>query len=347
MKMVRSRPLVLLLVVCAMVAAGCGSSSDPPASSATSPSSVVTDLPPAADLPEGRGAVTAYRDGTRAVTSAWGTVEVPAEPKRIVSVLGYIDLESMLALGIKPLAAGTQGGTLSSGFAPHLVGLSEGIQPLAWADGAPAEAIAALRPDLIFAPDKDSADLLAGIAPTVPAGAANGAEWKDDFRYVASVLGREDDAERLLKEYEDAAQKLKDRISPVTTGRTVASAQVAFDHTQVYVDLPDAFSSVVLTELGLTMAPIVADATGDRIAVSFERLPEIDADIVFWQVRQKDEDGQRDTAGFQVAQDSPLWPQIRAVQSGNVHQVDNRPWYFPTIVAARRMLADVESALLG
>lgn len=304
------------------------------------------EAPVVDDVVEGRGIVTENADGTRTVTSTWGTAVVPAEPQRIVSVLGYIDLETMLALDVRPLAAGTQGGSLVSGFAPHLGDLVDGIEPLAWADGAPSEAIAALDPDLIFVPDADTAKLLDDIAPTVPAGAANGHEWKDDFRYVADVLGRSDDADALLADYESEAAELAEELAPVVDGRTVASPQVAFDHTQVYLDNAESFSSAVLEELGLDLAPVVTAATEVPVAISFERLTEIDADIAFWQVRQRDEDGSRDTAGFQVVRDSPLWHSVAAVAAGSVYEVDNRPWYFPTILAARQMLADVEAALL-
>jgi iron complex transport system substrate-binding protein len=309
---------------------------------ATTPSTATAVKPP-----EGRGTVTPNADGTRTVTSAWGTVTVPAQPQRIVSVLGYIDFETMLALGVKPLAAGTQGGAVASRFAPHLAGRTDGIKPLPWADGAPAETIAALRPDLIFAPDEDSAKLLASIAPTVPGGAADAPQWKDDVRYIAAVLGRDADAARLIADYETRAASLRTRLTPVLAGKTVASPQVAFDHSQVYVDRPDSFSSVVLTELGFTLAPLVAKADAKKpLAISFERLPTIDADILFWQVRQRDENGQRDEAGLRVAKGNPLWGKIPAVAIGSVFEVDNRPWYFATILAAQHMLDDVERSLL-
>lgn len=82
------------------------------------------------------------------------------------------------------------------------------------------------------------------------------------------------------------------------------------------------------------------------IALSFEKLPELDADLLFWQIRQRDEDGSRDVAGLQVAKDNPLWARMPAVDAGMVFEVDNRPWYFPTILASRQMLDDIEGALL-
>jgi len=60
--------------------------------------------------------VTENADGTRTVASGWGTVTVPAEPKRVVTILGYVDFETMLALGVKPVGAGTQGGLNRHGF---------------------------------------------------------------------------------------------------------------------------------------------------------------------------------------------------------------------------------------
>jgi iron complex transport system substrate-binding protein len=298
-----------------------------------------------ADLPEGRGVVVENADGTRTVTSAWGSVTVPTDPQRVVSVIGDIDFEAMLALGMRPVGAGTQGGTVESGFAPHLAGLTEGIEPLAWVDGVPFEAVAALEPDLIFAYDEDSARTLQRIAPTVPRGSWIGTQWKEDFRYVATVLGRSDDAERLLAAHEARAAALKERLAPLGGGWTVASPQVTFDHTQVLVDPGDAFSSAVLTELGFNLPPMVANAREEGVPLSFERLDELDADALFWQVRQ-DNSGQPDIAGLDVARNSPLWSQIPAVQAGRVFLVDNRPWYFPTILGARTALDDVEAALL-
>lgn len=301
----------------------------------------------AAEIPEGRGVVTANDDGTRTVRSAFGTAIVPAAPKRVVSVIGDIDLETMLALGVTPVGAGTQGGTVASGFAPHLADLIDGVEPLAWADGAPVEAIAALRPDLIFAPTEEVAEQLESIAPVVPRGSWVGTEWKDDLRYVAAVLDRADDAEALLEAYETQAAGLAAELELELPDATALSAQVAYDHSQVYVDADDSFSGAVLTEVGFTLSPIAETESEDGIAISFEQLERLDSDLLFWQVRQRDEDGEPDTAGVEKLRANPLFARIPAVAAGRFHEVPNRPWYFPTILGAHRILADVEAALTG
>jgi iron complex transport system substrate-binding protein len=293
---------------------------------------------------EGRARVTENADGTRTVSSEWGKATVSADPQRIVTILGYVDFETILALRVKPVGAGTQGGPVASGFAPHLGERTAGIEPLDWSQGAPVEKIASLRPDLIFASDKDSYDAVKGLAPTVPAGAADDGSWKDDARYVASVLGRAPQAERLLADYEARAADLSAKLQPVMAGRTVASPQVAYDHSQVYVAGENAFSSIVMGEVGLKLAPVLkgSDAT---VELSLENLADLDADVLFWQVRQDDK-GARDTAALAVVEKNPLWPTLPAVKTGEVHQVDNRPWYFPTILSAEQMLTDISSALL-
>jgi len=340
--------LSTLLLACLFIVAACGDDTDGAATSTDDADAIDRGSAAAAgdDLPpEGRGTVTENPDGTRTVTSTFGTATVPAEPERIVSVIGDIDLEAMLALDITPVGAGTQGGTATSGFAPHLDGLVAGIEPLAWADGAPAEAIAALRPDLIIVPDQETADLLDDIAPVVPRGTWVGTEWKQDFLYIGEVLGRREDAAELLAGYEDRAAELAERIAPTIDGTTALSPQVAHDHTQIYVDADDSFSSAVLSELGFELDDLVDADDSEGISVSHEQLERLDADWLFWQVRQ-DENGDTDREGVGIVRANPLFERLPAVTAGRYVEVPNRPWYFPTILGAQQILDDVEAAVL-
>lgn len=330
-------PRLIAAILAALLLAACGGSEAPSSSGDTAEEQA---------LPEGRGIVTENPDGTRTVKSAYGTVSVPAEPKRVVSVIGDIDFETMIALGIKPVGAGTQGGTIESGFAPHLAGKTDGVQALAWADGAPIEAIAALKPDLIFVPNEESAKKLEKIAPVVSRGSWIGSEWKEDFLWVAEVLGRSDDAKKLLADYETRAATMKGALAPMVQGKTVLSPQVAYDHAQVYVDADDTLSGAVLTELGLKLHETAMRDDEEGIAVSFEQLDQMDADYLFWQVRQAD-DGSVDNKGLEVLKSSPLFNRMPAVAGGGYFEVPNRPWYFPTILGAQQILTDVEKALLS
>lgn len=70
----------------------------------------------------------------------------------------------------------------------------------------------------------------------------------------------------------------------------------------------------------------------------------LDADWLFWQVRQ-DDDGEPDHAGLDVLRANPLFERIPAVTAGRYIEVPNRPWYFPTILGANQILDDIEEAL--
>jgi ABC-type Fe3+-hydroxamate transport system substrate-binding protein len=100
----------------------------------------------------------------------------------------------------------------------------------------------------------------------------------------------------------------------------------------------------VLAEVGLDLATALEGSESD-IELSFENLTDLDADALFWQVRQSD-DGAADTAALEVVENGPLWPQLPAVKADAVHLVDNRPWYFPTILSAEQMLTDIREALI-
>jgi iron complex transport system substrate-binding protein len=326
----------------AMIFASCASGTID-ATSTSAPLSIQLGKP-GAELPEGLGLVAEEIDGTRTVTSAWGTVTVPTTPKRIVSVVGDIDFEAMLAVGVTPIAAGTPHGRLDEPFAPHVAGLADGVKPLAWADGVTVEAIAKLRPDLIFAPDKATADRLSAIAPAVPRGSWVGADWKQNFRYIAAVIGQADVAAEQLAAWEHRAVEVRASIADRMEGRTVASPKLTDDPADVRVDPPDAFSSAVLHELGLELARVVLNADEDTQGVPIQQLDGLDADVLFWQVRR--DAGVVVNAGtLPAAKNSPVWASLPAVRTESVYEVDERPWALPTLLGAERILDDVERAL--
>ncbi len=352
-------------VVLALVLAACGGATSattvaaeqasttaaaaPSSSTTTTPASTTTptttegttDL---SQVPEGRAVVTDNGDETRTVEWAEGSAVVPASPERVVTVIGDIDLESLIALGMPPIASGTQDGTVEGGFAPHLAEQTAEVERLAWTDGVPYESIAALEPDLIFS--YGELDQLSQIAPAVPSGSWIGTEWREDFTYIAEVVGEADHAAEVLDEMQTRIDGVAASIADATEGLTAVSAQVAYDHSQVYLEPADSFASAVLSDLGLELGPLVEGTTGDLIPLSFERLDELQADIIFWQVRQG-EGGLPDEEGVALVTESPLWETLPAVAADRVFFVENRPWYFPTILGVERIVDDVEAALAG
>lgn len=104
----------------------------------------------------------------RVVQHAAGISGVPKTPKRVV-VLDTGELDSVLALGIRPIGAVT---ALGTGFPSYLKGRTEGIADVGTIQQPSLERIAALKPDLILTSKLRHGTLygqLSRIAPTVMA----------------------------------------------------------------------------------------------------------------------------------------------------------------------------------
>ncbi|MFI1226561.1 MULTISPECIES: ABC transporter substrate-binding protein [unclassified Streptomyces] len=161
---------------------------------------------------------------TRTVTTDYGTVKVPAEPKRVVvlnhALAGYLyDLDVPVRATIPEDADGR------GAFSPYWEkeAKEDGTTFLPWSvDGFDLEAILALDPDLIvgggigfplFQAEKVYDDL-SDIAPTVLVGKKLG-DWRTQFSFLADdVFGRADVYERHLAAYDRRITEVKEAITP-------------------------------------------------------------------------------------------------------------------------------------
>lgn len=144
---------------------------------------------------------------TRTITHGQGTVEVPADPQRIVSV-GYEEQQMILHFGKIPIMVRDYTeGTQPFGTWPWDIEYLEGTEPEVFADDLPYERIAALEPDLIMAVngglEGDQYERLSEIAPTVAEPVGYGpwdAPGSVQFLAVGAVFGMEAEAQQMLDE---------------------------------------------------------------------------------------------------------------------------------------------------
>ena len=154
---------------------------------------------------------------TRTIDDYFGPVTVPATPQRVVAA-DSVSLLSMLALGIKPVAAAVNANSLPH----HLSDQMTGVDNVSGDDGIDLEKALIHNPDLIF--------MSAGIS----GGTVNEERYRryqavvPTFAYthhysyieqvvanlnqVARVLDREQEAQKRVQEYEDRVAALKARI---------------------------------------------------------------------------------------------------------------------------------------
>jgi iron complex transport system substrate-binding protein len=306
---------VLALVVGALTMAACGGGGDAAAS------------PPSP---------------ARSVTHALGSTTVPAQPARIVVLNQYSLLDYLLAVGIRPVGS-TGDPAASDPFARHLAGRTEGIEMVGGAEAPNLEHIAALTPDLILANpwQEDVYDELSQIAPTVavPLSYAN---YEEEYRYVARLVGREAEAAQLIEAHRGRLAAFRRAAAERLAGLEVAVARIFPDEIRVE---GDSYVTRLMDAAGLRRpAPHRA---ADGLTLSPERLPEIDADaLIVYSAANAAAEADNARARERLAR-NPLWHNLRAVRAGRVHVVDSFIWAGGGMLWADRVLEDLSRLLLG
>ncbi|MEV6981754.1 iron-siderophore ABC transporter substrate-binding protein [Sphaerisporangium sp. NPDC051017] len=220
----------------------------------------------------------------------FGSTTISAAPKRVVTV-GLTDQDAVVALGTVPV-----GTTEWLGGYPGAIGpwastkLNGATAPTVLKDtgtGPQVEKIAALAPDLILAVysgvTKEQYETLSKIAPVVAQPKEYndyGVPWQRQTEVIGRALGKEAEAEALVKGVEDrfAAAKAE---HPEFVG---ATGVIATPYEGVFVFGSQDGRSRVLTSLGFTIPEGLDKAVGDRFGanISKERTDLLDAKSIVW-----------------------------------------------------------------
>jgi iron complex transport system substrate-binding protein len=134
--------------------------------------------------------------------------KVPGVAERPMT-LSADTLGDALALGVRPVRAALPGGQLPDYLRSPAKGV-EVVQPITKLDLAATEAA---EPDVILGTkeaDGDLYDSLKRIAPTVM---SEGDNWKLNLRLHGEALGRTNDAEELLIDWDNRAAKVRSKLA--------------------------------------------------------------------------------------------------------------------------------------
>jgi ABC-type Fe3+-hydroxamate transport system substrate-binding protein len=240
---------------------------------------------PAAPPAEGGGAFPVT------VQHSLGSTVIPEAPQRVVS-LGYTDQDTILALGVVPVAIREFTGNRPAATWPWASDQLQGQQPqVLVGDEINAETVAALRPDLIVAVSagltQQQYDTFSRIAPTIahPPG-ANPFQiaWQDATRMIGTALGHSDVAEQLIADLEARFAAVRAQY-PQFAGRTAAIAAASSTNAGYFVWTSEDNRGRFLTSLGFTVPATFDELAGDNFyaAISMERLGLLDEnDVVGW-----------------------------------------------------------------
>lgn len=277
----------------------------------------------------------------RTVRHAMGETEIPAPPKRVVA-LDQSFVDAVLSLETDVVGYTTYRSIedkLPDYLGPALAAHGREATSVGTLESPSLEQVIALKPDLIVsAKVRHEAlyDKLSQIAPTVFS-ETTGAIWKDNLRLVGQALGKEELAERKIKEYEERAaaigKGIEDKLGEMPT---VSLVRFAGEPTvRLYVE--NSYPGLVLKDVGFPR-PEGQPTTTETIAVdiSEENIAQLDADHIF--VATYDDPSVSESREKFLR--NPLWDRLK----GEKHEVNDLTWMTAVgLLGAHTMLDDIAS----
>lgn len=260
-------------------------------------------------------------DETRVIETVKGEVEVPANPKRIVTDLYLADF---LALGVKPVGANEW--SLRNPFIEDQI---EGIEDI----GAPisVEKVLQLQPDLIVVQSDENYEKLNQIAPTIVIPYASEGDFYGELRKIAEIIGKEQEAEDWIASFEEKAAAEREKIKPfIEEGETFGIYEIADEKIYIFGDNWGRGGHVLYRALQLDPPALMQELIGEGTQykeLSLEALPEYAADHMFITTYNSQAQGP-DEELFEKMKSSAVWSNLDAIKNNQVYLMNFLHMYY-------------------
>jgi iron complex transport system substrate-binding protein len=255
----------------------------------------------------------------RTVQHKLGETCIPLEPQRIIALGVSWTLDPVLALGMKPIATNT----FRFNGREYFPGLSDsetiGIETVGNESQPSLEKVLMLHPDLVIALDlaPQLYKPISVIAPTVVREFEKiKFSFKENLRSIAKLLNREQEAERILAQYEARVEGLRILLENQSQKPEVS----VIYHVGGGFSIPasEAICFQVLNDLGARIKPVLINQP-EYIPLSIEIINEYDADILF-------------IVDFDNKPPSYFWQNsiissLRSAKNNQVHVVKADTWF--------------------
>lgn len=245
---------------------------------------------------------------TVTITHKFGETKVPANPSRVVTV-GWTDQDFVLPLGVVPVSVRSFAENYDD--RPWVKTATDGKPLPTWgSDTIDFEAIAAQKPDLIFAIyetiDKQTYDRLSQIAPTVIQSADYADEetpWDVQLQTTGKALGKEAEAKELVDEVQGKIDDAR-KANPDFDGKTAVVDFGPAEGGHYLLGENDPRRSL-FTAMGFKTQDVVGDVSEEKLAL-------LDRDILFI-----------DGATKEQMLASPAFARLGVVRDGRTLYTDN------------------------
>ncbi|MDI2585745.1 iron-siderophore ABC transporter substrate-binding protein [Psychrobacillus sp. NEAU-3TGS] len=280
------------------------------------------------------------------IEHAMGSTTIDKTPERVV-ILSNEGTEALLALGVTPVGAVQS--WLGDPWYDHISDKMKDVEVVGTESEVNLEKIAALKPDLIIGTkirQEAIYDQLNAIAPTVFSETLRG-DWEDNFTLYAKALNLEEQGNEVLSQFDAHVEKVKQSLGD-KVNQEISVVRFMAGKSRIYYT--DSFSGVIFDKLGFQRtAPqaelFEADTKLGNLAIEVgkEVIPKMDGDVLFYFTYAP----QGDQAALDTAKEwtnDPLWKNLSAVKSGNVHEVSDAVWNTAGgVLAANLMLDEIEA----
>ncbi|MBD3883991.1 iron-siderophore ABC transporter substrate-binding protein [Phormidium tenue FACHB-886] len=275
-----------------------------------------------------------------------GKTQVCGQPQRIV-VLNPKMLDILLSLDVQPIGYAEVFSNLGKDFdqpSQQIPYVGDRItRPLTnlGISGEPSlEKLARLQPDLILGDitgNEDEYPQLSQIAPTLLFEYVGHDNWQEPLRAIASAVNRTEQAEAVIKTYQQQLETTRQALAPVVK-KYPTVLMVASEQLTPPVELVTSvdFCGGLLEDLGFQLALPSQDEPKDITqTISIEVLPQLDADLIIVQGHNFTELSQIKTVNnFENGQLQAIkqaWSKNSIAQSLPASQ-ENRVYFIPTYI---------------
>lgn len=344
---IRKRVSAMLMASAMLFIAACGSGAAGGGNAGNTGNATGAGASPSAEVTASTEAVASpspaseSSEGTRVVSTVKGDVEIPAEPKRIVSLYYH---HILLAFGVKPVGANLTWW----GGSPYLAELEgDGIVDVG---GPPSlEAVTALDPDLIIVNNNNEEDYdqLSKIAPTVMIPYDAKRNVYEDAKLIAELIGKPEAGDQLLADFEEKAAVARAKLVGVMDENAkVAIIRIEGQGGQFAVFGENygrggwsIYEGLMLQQPAKIKEELEKEGLGLVQQLSMELLPEFlaEADYIF--VSNEGE-------GIDAIQDKALWQSIPAVKNGRAIELDGKRYFYFDPISINGQIDSITELLL-
>ena len=243
----------------------------------------------------------------------------------------------LVALGLVPIAQMSHSKWGKQDYL-GLLGVSE-----YQVDAAVPEQLKELTPHFILldeGAERWGLDACTLLAPTLRL-PFNGEDWRAALVMIADQFGKNDVAERVIRQYQSKADSARDQLRVRTAGQTFALLRISAQRVCLYGGPSQGYAGTVLYDnLGLEPATLVERLASSqrRVDLTNGQLAELDADHLFITFDKEEGEGRE-------LLETELWRSLPAVQRKQVYEVDFLSWMNYGVLSHSRKISDVLRAL--